>query len=76
MTLDAIKAELHHSPFRPFKLVLADGREVTVPHHDYLIFSPGGGTVFVYHAPEAYTAVDPFHVIAVIPLKRPRRTTS
>jgi hypothetical protein len=67
MTVEAIQSELHHSPFRPFTLVLADGREIRVPHHDYLTFSPGGATLWVFRTPEAYTVIDTQSVTAVIP---------
>ena len=67
MSIDAIKSELHRSPFRPFKLTLADGREVRVPHHEYVMFSPGGGTLWVFSSPEAYTTVETALITQIIP---------
>ena len=67
MTLDAIKTELHQQPFRPFAIVMADGTQVVVPHHDYLIFSPGGLTLYVYHSPEGCRVVSTDLVTQIIP---------
>ena len=35
-------------PFRPFSLVLADGRAFRVPHSDFLSVSPKGGALFLW----------------------------
>ncbi len=67
MTLDAIKTELHKQPFRPFALVMADGNQVVVPHHDYLTFSPSGRSLNVYHSPDGYRIVSTEMVTQVVP---------
>ena len=42
MRADDIR-RLHEAvPFQPFSLVLADGRDFHVPHHDFLSIAPKG----------------------------------
>ena len=36
MEIDKIREALHEQPFRPFMIRLADGRELTVPHPDFV----------------------------------------
>ena len=67
MDIEAIKTELHKLPFRPFAMVLADGSQVVVPHHDYLMFSPGGRTMHVFHSLEGYRIVDTSLVTQIVP---------
>ena len=35
------------TPFVPFKIHLADGRTLLVPHPEYFFMSPKGGQIFV-----------------------------
>jgi hypothetical protein len=35
-------------PFRPFKIHLADGRDIAVNHRDFLMPSPSGRKIIVY----------------------------
>lgn len=48
MMIQQFRDVLHKQPFRPFRLHLADGRDVEVMHPDYVAQSPGGRTVIVY----------------------------
>ena len=45
-------------PFRPFVMHLADGREIPVPHREFLALSPTGRTVAVYDPDDAFNVVD------------------
>lgn len=58
MNVDQIKAASRSEPFRPFILHLADGREISVPHREFLYLFPGGRTVLVAHADESITIID------------------
>ena len=58
MTVDQMKAARETNPFRPFTIQLADGRAHRIPHRDYLSMSPGGRTVIVYRADEAFSILD------------------
>jgi hypothetical protein len=58
MTTEHIKEYLQDSPFRPFKIVSADGHEIEVPHQDYVSFGPKGRTAVVWKPNEAFSVVD------------------
>jgi hypothetical protein len=58
MTSEQLRATRDASPFRPFTVHLADGRSLRVPHRDFLSLSPGGRTIIVYHAAEAFSVLD------------------
>jgi hypothetical protein len=58
MTIDRIRAQVHLNPFRPFTLHMADGREIYVPHPDFVALGPLGRTVIVYRPDESHHIVD------------------
>ena len=58
MTSERLRAVRDASPFRPFTVLLADGRSLRVPHRDFLSVSPGGRTVIIYQAAEAFSVLD------------------
>ncbi len=58
MTIEAIKEIVHAEPFRPFKLRLAGGPTISVPHPDYIAFGPKGRTVVVYREDDTFKILD------------------
>lgn len=50
MNAEDLRRVHHATPFRPFTLVLADGREFPVPHPDFASISPRGTVVFMWDA--------------------------
>ena len=58
MTTEQLRTARESNPFRPFTIHMADGRSLRVPHRDYLSLSPGGRTVIVYQADEAFSIID------------------
>jgi hypothetical protein len=58
MTIDRIRAQVHLNPFRPFTLHMADGREIHVPHRDFVALGPLGRTILVYRPDESHHIVD------------------
>ena len=58
MTIEQLKNLHQATPFRPFTLHLADGRQVPVPHRDFLSHSPSGRTVIVYGTGESFDVID------------------
>ena len=58
MTTEQLRVMRDASPFRPFTIHLADGRTSTVPHRDFISQSPGGRTIIVYGANEAFSVLD------------------
>ena len=47
MTIDELRKIVHAVPFQPFRLHLADGRAVQVPHPDFIAIGGQGRTVIV-----------------------------
>ncbi len=47
MTLDQLRKAHQRSPFHPFILYLADGREVSVPHPEFMYIPPKNERTFV-----------------------------
>ena len=42
MTVDAIRTMRRASPFRPFRMIMRDGRDLPVERSSYLAISPNG----------------------------------
>jgi hypothetical protein len=47
MIADEIRASMRSSPFRPFRVHLADGTDVLIHHHDYAWLQPSGMEFYV-----------------------------
>jgi hypothetical protein len=58
MTIEQLQAVHKAQPFQPFTLHLADGRQVHVPHSEFLSHSPSGRTVIVHEQNESFSIVD------------------
>lgn len=56
--MEAIREAVHTQPFRPFRLRLAGGPIIEVPHPDFIALGPKGRTVIVYGADESYKVLD------------------
>lgn len=62
MTAEQVRAMREANPFRPFTIHLADGRRLAIPHRDFVSQSPGGRTIIVYRADEAFSVIDLYWV--------------
>ena len=58
MTIEAIKEIRDATPFRPFIMRTADGKDFEVPNHDSLLVAEGGQTIIVI------TPDQRFHILA------------
>ena len=58
MTIDQVRNLYQAVPFRPFVMHLADGREIPVVHHDFIIASPNGRDVIVYQPDNSFKIID------------------
>ncbi len=47
MTIDQLREAHQARPFKPFTICLADGREIKVPHPEFLLAPPGASRTFV-----------------------------
>jgi len=45
-------------PFRPFRIHLADGRNLDVAHPEFLAYTPKGRTAIVMRLDETYEVID------------------
>ena len=58
MTAQEFRSVFDALPFRPFKVYLADGREVAIRHQDYALLSPTGRTLIVYQDDDSFQVLD------------------
>jgi hypothetical protein len=58
MTIEALTRAYQTRPFRPFAFHLADGREVPVPHPEFLSFNPRGRTAIVMDERDGFDVID------------------
>ena len=58
MNARTLKATIDKSPFRPFKLHIADGRDVEVPSADHISLDPRGRNALIWADNGAYRIVD------------------
>ena len=72
MNIEQIRDAYRASPFKPFVLHLADGRNVAVDHPEFIMFSREGDEVAVYEREGRKRYVDPKSVTE-IDVPRPRR---
>ncbi|HEV2096001.1 MAG TPA: hypothetical protein VGQ82_05815 [Chthoniobacterales bacterium] len=57
MKIDEIRKLYHAAPFKPFGIVLTNGRQVRVDHPEFMALSPSGRTIVVFE-PDGHLAVD------------------
>lgn len=60
MTIEQLRNLYQARPFQPFVIRLADGRQIPVVHHDFIIAAPTGRTVIVYQPDDSFNIVDTF----------------
>jgi hypothetical protein len=58
MTFDRIKELYRATPFKPFIIHLADGREVPVHHRDFIMAVPSGRTIYVAQPDDTVNIID------------------
>ena len=64
MDIRGIREALHREPFEPFKICLADGRELVVPHPDFVAVA-GERRIIVVRADETWAVVEPLLVVSL-----------
>jgi hypothetical protein len=74
MTFQAIDTFLQARPFRSLKLVTASGEVYTVPHPEFMTFSPSKRTCNVYAKDgEFFSTLDVFTITDIQPNGRSRK---
>jgi len=72
MTIEQVRHAYQATPFRPFVLHLADGREIRVRSREFMSFSPSGRTIIVHQADDSYNVID-LLLVTDIEVKNGRR---
>ena len=65
MTIETLDRAHKARPFRPFHFRLADGRELPVPHPEFLAFNGKGRTAVVTDEGEGFEVVDLLLVVSL-----------
>jgi hypothetical protein len=73
MTAQSLRAYWRALPFTPFRLHLASGRRLDVPHPDYAFVTPTGRYFFLYRDDDSHEQVDIRLINSVELLPRQRR---
>jgi hypothetical protein len=59
MTIEKLREAVHQKPFKPFTILVADGREYRVPSPELISIAPRATRTFVVaHGEEEYTFLD------------------
>jgi len=58
MTIDRIRNLYDDQPFQPFIIHLADGRQVTVHHREFMLTVPSGRTIVVCQPDDTLNIID------------------
>ncbi len=72
MSIDEIRGAHRARPFRPFWICLADGREIRVPHPEFLAMGDSPRTVIVALPRRGFEIID-VHLITGISFRRRQR---
>ncbi len=76
MTAEEIRSLSSPIPFRAFRIHMANGKHVDVPHPDFISLSPRGRTLIVYKPDGSFDLVDVLLITSIETLsngQRPRR---
>jgi len=58
MTIEQLRTAYEAQPFQPFILHLADGKQLNVPHREFMSHSASGRTVIIHGEGETWNVVD------------------
>jgi hypothetical protein len=58
MTIEQLREAYNAEPFQAFVMHLADGREITLHHREFMASSPKGRTVTVYQPDGSMNIID------------------
>jgi len=73
MTANELLRLQNSAPFRPFEMLLADGRALTVPHPDFVSVSEEEELVWLFDLAEGVESID---LMLVVSLRFPIRPAS
>ena len=65
MVIDIIRDALRKQPFQPFVLRLADGRELPVPHPEFVAILGRTAVVASPRLDDSYSVVEPLLIVSI-----------
>jgi hypothetical protein len=69
---EQLRQNLRAAPFKPFRIHLADGRHVDVPHPEFAALAPTGRTILVFPAgSELAEQIDVPLILSLAPIDGP-----
>ena len=58
MIISELRKLYDAEPFRPFAILMADGRNILVRHREFMALSPSGRTAYVYQLNDDSDVID------------------
>ncbi len=71
MPPDQLRLAYNAQPFKPFIIRMADGRDITVEHREFMTIAPSGRFTIVVRPDDSYEVID---LILVASLEYPARS--
>ncbi len=68
MTIEQLRRFHQAKPFTPFRVHVADGRHLDVPHPEFLAQSPGGRTISIAADDASFEVIDLLLVTSLQPI--------
>jgi hypothetical protein len=65
MTGEQVRSLYRAMPFEPFRVRVADGRSIDVPHPDFMHLSPAGRRLIVDRSDDSFEVIDVLLVTSV-----------
>jgi hypothetical protein len=63
MDLQGIREALHRQPFEPFRICLADGRSLAIPHPEMV--AVGKRRVIVVEPDDSWSVIEPLLIVSL-----------
>ena len=73
MSIEEIRKINQTHPFKPYTVRVSDGDALHVPHPDFLLIPPVGGTVVIVNQQGCLSLVDAAHITKLEFAPRPRK---
>ncbi len=67
MIADEIRSLIRARPFKTFTLYIADGRQIPIVHHDFILVSPRGMIVDVFQPNDEHDILDVMNITGIKP---------
>jgi hypothetical protein len=75
VTADQFRKAWKAQPFQPFTIHLADGRQMHVPHRDFVSMAPSGRTASIVQPDDTFEIIDLLLVVG-LEVRPPAGSTS